>query len=269
MPPTILVTGGTGTLGGHVLPLLHSEGHPARVLSRHSGGLGGFDDDEYIAVDLMSGAGLDDALQGVRTVLHLAGGPKGDDVSTRNLVEAAKREGSVEHLVLISVVGAEAVPIGYFTRKALAEQIVIESGLPYSVLRAAQFHDLTLKTVQGMAKAPVLLAPSGVRWQPVDSRDVAARLVELVLGEPSGRVPDHTGPKVYTLEELQRSYLAMVGKRRVRLPIHVPGKAGKAYRAGVNLSFDGLTGTGTWESFLTEHVGRRRIERTRPKRAEG
>jgi uncharacterized protein YbjT (DUF2867 family) len=253
MSPTILVTGGTGTLGGHVLPLLRQEGHTVRVLSRRS--REAVDGVEYVAVDLMTGSGLDDALRGVRTVLHLAGGPKGDDASTRNVVGAAKRAGTVEHVVLISVIGAGAVPIGYFTRKALAEQILAESGLPYSILRAAQFHDLTLKTVQGMAKAPVLLAPGGVRWQPVDSREVAARLAELTLGEPAGRVPDQAGPRVYTLEELQRGYLTKVGKHRVRLPIRVPGKVGKAYRAGVNLSFDGRTGTGTWEAFLAERAG--------------
>lgn len=232
-----------------------------RVLGRHRREAGGPVVDEYVAVDLMTGTGLDEALRGVRTVLHLAGGPKGDDVSTRNLVEAAERAGTVEHFVLISVIGADAVPIGYFTRKAQAEQILIESRLPYSILRAAQFHDLTLKTVQGMAKAPVLPAPGGVRWQPVDSREVAARLVKLVLGEPAGRVPDQAGPQVYTLEELQRGYLAKVGKRRVRLPIRVPGKTGRAYRAGVNLSFDGDIGTGTWESFLAEHVGQQRSDR--------
>lgn len=254
MSPTILVTGGTGTLGGHVLPLLHREARSVRVLSRHSREAGGPDGDDHVTVDLMTGAGLDEALRGVRIVLHLAGGPKGDDVSTRNLVEAAKEAGTVEHFVLISVIGADAVPIGYFTRKALAEQMLIESDLRYSILRAAQFHDLTLRTVQGMAKAPVLLAPGGVRWQPVDSREVAARLVELVLGEPAGRVPDQAGPRVYTLEALQRGYLAKVGKRRVRLPIRVPGKVGKAYRAGVNLSLDSQAGTGTWESFLDENV---------------
>lgn len=253
MNPTILVTGGTGTLGRQVLPLLRRTGHEVRVLSRHDHAAG--DGVEYVAVDLLTGTGLDEALRGVETVLHLAGGPKGDDVSTRNLVEAAKRAGTVEHFVLISVIGADAIPVGYFVRKAESEQIVADSGLPYTILRAAQFHDLTLKTVQGMAKAPVLLAPGGVRWEPVDSRDVAARLAQLTLGAPAGRVADLAGPRVYTLEELQRGYLAKLGKHRMRLPIRVPGKAGKAYRAGVNLSHDAQEGTGTWEEFLAEHDG--------------
>ncbi|GAA0356962.1 SDR family oxidoreductase [Actinoallomurus spadix] len=251
MSSTILVTGGTGLLGSQVVPLLHQAGHRVRVLSRHDRAPG--DGVEYVAADLMSdddGERLDKALTGVRTVLHLAGGPKGDDVATRNLVEAARRAGTVEHLVFISVIAADAVPLGYFTRKAESERIVAASGIPYTILRAAQFHDLALKTVRAMAKAPVLPAPGGIRWQPVDSRTVAARLAELTLGDPAGRVPDLAGPRVYTLEELQRGYLAAVGKRRMRLPIRVPGKVGKIYRSGANLNLDASTGGETWERFL-------------------
>lgn len=252
MTPTILVTGGTGVLGSQVVPLLRSAGHEIRVLSRHEREAS--DGVEYVAVDLITGDGLDKALAGVRTVLHLAGGPKGDDTSTENLVRAAERAGTVEHLVLISVIGADVVPLGYFDRKAKAERIVTDSMIPSTILRAAQFHDLTLTTVQAMAKAPVLVAPSGIRWQPVASGEVADRLAELTLGRPAGRVADLAGPRTYTLEELQRSYLETVGKRRVRLPIRVPGKAGKAYRAGVNLSSDAPVGTETWEEFLAAHV---------------
>lgn len=248
MSATTLVTGGTGLLGSQVVPLLRQAGHEVRVLSRHARKPA--DGVEYVAVDLLTGDGLDKALEGVRTVLHLAGGPKGDDASTRNLVQAAQRAGTVKHLVLVSVIGADAVPIGYFARKAEAERIVAASGIPYTILRAAQFHELALKTVRAMAKAPVLLAPGGIRWQPVSSGEVAARLAELTMADPAGRVSDLAGPRVYTLEELQRTYLATVGKHRMRLPVHVPGKVGRAYRSGANLTLGAPTGSGTWEQFL-------------------
>lgn len=252
MSSTIMVTGGTGLLGSHVVPLLVRAGHRVRVLSRHGREAG--DGVEHVAVDLLTGDGLDEALNGVQTVLHLAGGPKGDDIGTRNLVEAAQRAGTVRHLVYISVIGADAVPIGYFTQKAEAERIIAASGIPYTVLRAAQFHEFALRTVRAMAKAPFLPAPGGVRWQPVATREVAARLAELTLGAPAGRVPDLAGPRVYTLEELQRSYLASVGKRRMRLPIRVPGTIGKAYRSGANLTTDTPTAHDTWEEFLTARL---------------
>ena len=131
-----------------------------------------------------------------------ANGSENDDLTTRVLVEAAKRASGVEHFVLISVIGADTVPIGYFRRKAAAKRIVSECGIPFSILQAALFHDLTLTAAKAMAKAPMLLLPGGVCWQSVELRDVACR-----LGELAGRVSNLAGPCVYTLEQLQRDCL--------------------------------------------------------------
>ncbi|MFC1413193.1 SDR family oxidoreductase [Streptacidiphilus sp. N1-12] len=253
MASTILVTGGTGTLGSHVVPLLREAGREVRVLSRH--GRASADGVEYLTADLLGGEGLDPALAGVETVLHLAGGPKGDDLATRNLVRAAARAG-VKHLLYISVVGADTMPIGWFRAKLGAERAVAESGIPWTTLRAAQFHDLVLDTVGKMARLPAVPCPGGLRFQPVDAREVAARLAELTLGEPSGLVPDLVGPTVYGVAELARGYLEARGKRRPLLPVRMPGKVGRAYRAADNLSVTGaLKGHRTWEDFLAERVG--------------
>ncbi|MFJ8730008.1 SDR family oxidoreductase [Streptomyces bauhiniae] len=243
----VLVTGGTGTLGRHVVPLLREAGREVRVLSRKGG-----DGPDHVSVDLLTGTGLDAALDGIGTVLHLAGGPKGDDTATGNLVRAAQAAG-VRHLVYISVIGADRVPLAWLRSKLTAEQAIAGSGLPWTTLRAAQFHELTLKMVESMAKLPVFPVPGGLRLQPVDSRDVAARLADLTLGAPAGLVPDLAGPRVYGLGELGRSYLQARGKRRPTLPVRIPGKAGRAYRAGDNLTLTGAdTGKRTWEEFLGE-----------------
>ncbi|WP_350281223.1 NAD(P)H-binding protein [Kribbella sp. HUAS MG21] len=249
---TILVTGGTGTIGRHVVPQLQAAGHTVRVLSRHAGDRG--DGVEYFAVDLLTGDGLDRATKGVDVIVHLAGGPKGDEIGTRNLVAAAERAG-VRHLVHISVTAVDQLPLTYFKSKLGAEQAVRGSSVPWTVLRVAQLHDFAWNAVRAMAKSPMLPAPGGLRFQPVDVRDVADRLVELTLGQPQGLVPDLVGPKVYTMTELARDYLRATGKRRLSLPIRVPGKAGKVYRAGGNLSLTGATkGTHTWEDFVAAQV---------------
>ena len=248
----ILVTGGTGTIGRRVVPSLQAAGSKIRVLSRHADDRG--DGVEYVAVDLLTGEGLDQALDGVDVVLHLAGGPKGDEIGTRNLVAAAERA-KVGHLVHISVTAVDQLPLTYFTSKLGAEQAVRGSSVPWTVLRVAQLHDFAWNAVRTMAKLPVLPAPGGLRFQPVDSRDVAERLAELTLGEPQGLVPDLVGPKVYSLAELARDYLRTTGKHRLSLPIRVPGKAGKVYRAGGNLTLTGATvGTHTWEEFVAAQV---------------
>ncbi|MGW6201009.1 SDR family oxidoreductase [Kribbella sp. NPDC055110] len=249
---TILVTGGTGTIGRQVVPLLQAAGSKVGVLSRHAGDRG--DGVEYLAVDLLNGEGLDRAVDGVDVILHLAGGPKGDELGTRNLVEAAERA-KVGHLVHISVTAVDQLPLTYFKSKLGAEQAVRASSVPWTVLRVAQLHDFAWNTLQAMAKLPVLPMPGGLRLQPVDGRDVAERLAELVLGAPQGLVADLVGPKVYSLSELSRDYLRATGKHRLSLPIRVPGKAGKVYRAGSNLTLTGAdVGTHTWDEFVAAQV---------------
>ncbi|GAA3754457.1 uncharacterized protein YbjT (DUF2867 family) [Spinactinospora alkalitolerans] len=252
MTSPILLTGGTGTLGRLVAPLLRDAGCEVRVLSRRGHEPG--DGIEYVTGDLLKGEGIGPAVDGAEIIVHLAGGPKGDDEATRNLVRAASRAG-VRHLVYISVIGADRVPLGYFRNKLGAERAVADSGLPWTTLRAAQFHDLVLTVMQAMAKLPVVPVPGGLRFQPVDSGEVAARLVELALGRPAGLVPDLAGPKVYGMADLIRGYLRARGKHRLTMPIRMPGKAGRAYRAGENLSLDGAAaGKRTWEDFLAERV---------------
>jgi uncharacterized protein YbjT (DUF2867 family) len=100
----------------------------------------------------------------------------------------------------------------------------------------------------------VIPVPGGLRFQPVDSGEVAARLVELALGKPAGLVPDLAGPKVYGMADLICGYLRARGKRRLMMPVRMPGKAGRAYRAGEYLSLQGAAvGERTWEDFLAAH----------------
>ncbi|MFF7634786.1 SDR family oxidoreductase [Kitasatospora sp. NPDC008050] len=264
MTSSILLTGGTGTLGRHVLPLLRAAGREVRVLSRQARQPA--DGVEYATGDLLAASpedGIAAAVAGVEIILHLAGGPEGDAEAARNLVRAARlaraarAEGSlgVRHLVFVSVIGADRVPLDWFASKLGAEQAVTDSGLPWTTLRAAQFHDLTLTVVRQMAKLPVMPVPGGLRLQPVDPRDVAARLVDLALGQPAGLVPDFAGPRTYGMADLSRAYLAATGERRTMVPMRTPGKAGRAYRAGENLAREGAhLGTRTWEEFLAERL---------------
>jgi uncharacterized protein YbjT (DUF2867 family) len=95
---------------------------------------------------------------------------------------------------------------------------------------------------------------AGVRFQPVDAREVAARMAELALGEPAGLVPELGGPRVYEMKELLRSYLRAAGKRRLIVPVWAPGKAARAIRAGANLTSEPAVGGRAWEDFLAEHL---------------
>ncbi|MFQ6266967.1 SDR family oxidoreductase [Kutzneria viridogrisea] len=182
----MLVTGGTGTLGRQIVDRLLDRGQPVRVLSRtaRQGRV------PSVAVDLRTGAGLDAALDGVGTVVHCASGMGKSDVdAARNLVRAARAAGS-PHVVYISIVGIDRVPLGYYEAKLATERVLAESGLPLTILRTTQFHDLLGTVFGALAKSPVVPAFSAVRFQPIDSGEVAERMTELALGEPKGRVAD-------------------------------------------------------------------------------
>jgi len=259
----ILVTGGTGGLGRRVVARLRDKGRDVRVLSRHPGDLQ--ENVEYMAGDLVTNRGVDEAFSGVDIVVHCAGVGKikEDTAQAQNLVLAAKRAG-IRHVVCISVVGAERVPVrtaldrsmfAYFASQRAKELVIESSGLPWTNLRATQFYDgFILAMVEAMSKMPIVPLPAGTRFQPVDADEVADSLAELGLNAPAGQAPDIAGPKIYDSESLIRSYLVAIGKRRPMLKIRIPGAAAAAIRNGANLAPDRAVGRRTWEEFLATCV---------------
>ena len=255
----IVVTGGTGGLGRRVVSRLRDKGRNVRVLSRHPGD--SVEGVEYMAGDLVTNQGVEAAISGAEIVVHCAGVGKikEDTAQAENLIAAAKLAG-VRHLVGISVVGAERVPVrsavdrlmfAYFASQRAKEQVIEQSGLPWTNLRATQFYDgFILVMVRAMSKLPFVPLPAGTRFQPVDADEVADALVELALGAPAGQVPDIAGPKIYDSESLLRGYLVAIGKRRPILKIRMPGAAAAAIREGANLAPDRAVGRRTWEEFL-------------------
>ncbi|MFE0105980.1 SDR family oxidoreductase [Streptomyces sp. NPDC059009] len=243
---TILVTGGTGTLGRLVTERLRLQGHEVRVLSRHA---------QPYAVDLREGTGLDAAVAGVDTVVHCASSPRGgDEQAARNLIAAA-REAGVPHLLYISIVGVDRVPMGYYRSKLAVEKLIEESGLGWTVLRTTQFHDLVATVFGALAKSPVLLYPAGVSDQPIAVAEVADRLAELAVAAPAGRVADLGGPEVRTFRELAQAYLRATGRRRPLVPLRLAGAAYRGFRAGGHLTPERAVGQGTFEEFLAERFG--------------
>jgi uncharacterized protein YbjT (DUF2867 family) len=256
----ILVTGGTGTLGRLVVARLREAGRNVRVLSRGTHECQGI---EFVRGDIATGEGVAAGVNSVDVVVHSAGSAKGDGDKARHLVAAAS-DARVRHIVFISVVGADRIPMsgrmdrtmfGYFGEKRAAEQAIETSGIPWTTLRATQFFDLSLMTAEGMAKLPLIPVPAGFRFQPVDAGEVADRLVELALGAPAGLVPAIGGPRVYDWAELIRAYLRAARKRRLIVRPRVPGAAAATIRDGANLAPDRAVGRRTWEQFLVERLG--------------
>lgn len=210
--------------------------------------------------DLVTGVRVADAVADVDVIIHCATDyrhPENDVHGTRRLIDTALLGGS-PHLIYVSIVGVDRIPLKMYRHKAGIEGIVQRGGLPSTVQRITQFHDLVLTILRKCGRFPVLPLPSGLRFQAIDTRDAARRLVDLAQAEPAGRTTDIGGPLVQTIEDMAREYLAAVGKKRRIVDIPVPGKLMRAYRDGWNLVPDNAFGTTTFDQFLTSAIRRRR-----------
>ncbi len=244
--PGVLVTGGTGSLGRRVVDRLQDAGRGVRILSRSErpGTMRG---------NLLTGEGLDGAVEGVDTIVHCASNPRRtrqtDVEGTERLLRAAS-QADVSHFVFISIVGVDRNPyFPYYGLKLEAERIVERSGVPWTILRATQFHEFVLRIVRLLDRLPVVMVPRGP-MQPIETGEVAWRLAELALSGPVGRAPDIGGPEVRTFAELARAYLEVAGRRPRVVEIPLPGKAARAFREGAQTCPDHAFGTITWEEFL-------------------
>jgi uncharacterized protein YbjT (DUF2867 family) len=254
----VLVTGGTGALGREVVIDLRSSGHRARVLSRKPGSGG-----DWVQGNLATGRGLDKAVADMDAIIHGGSAARQpwllgatDVKGTRRLLEAAKRA-HVKHVVFISIVGIDEVANPLYRYKLAAEKVVREDIVPWSILRATQFHTLMEVFLRGFARLPRLAAvPFDWKFQPVDTRDVAARLAEVVAGPQVGMLPDFGGPEVRTFDTIAESWLKArkLNKRLVNLKLPLPFS--RQFADGRLLCPDHTDGTITFEQYLVRRYGR-------------
>ena len=260
MTDTYLVTGGSGRLGSAVTARLRAAGQHARVLSRRPRPPDLPADIGWVTGDLTTGAGLSRAVDGVSSILHCATNvwaPRHDAAGTERLIAVAQTAGS-PNLLYISIVGVDSVPLPYYRAKLAAEQRVRAGGLPWTILRATQFHDLVDTILRTAARLPaVMVVPAAVPFQPVAVGDVADRLVQLAGAEPTGQIQDFGGPEILPVADLARAYLRAANRRRVIVPIRVPGKIFAGYRRGGHLTPEHADGRVTFEEFLAERYGHR------------
>ena len=249
----ILVTGGTGTLGRVIVDELVATSRSVRVLSRRPRSSDASTADWAVG-DLRSGRGLDDAVAGITTIIHCASG-RGDVESTEHLVRAATAS-NCSHVVYISIVGVDRIPLGYYRSKLAAERVIEDCGLPFTILRTTQFHALIATVLTSLARLPVVLVPARTSFQPIDVREVAARLIALADAAPAGRVADMGGPEILRTEDLARSYLDVRDLRRPIVPLVLPGRGFAGLRHGANLTPDHAVGTIDFRQFLNETLRR-------------
>jgi uncharacterized protein YbjT (DUF2867 family) len=253
---TVLVTGGAGRLGSKVIQELTATGYSVRIMSRKPQPPNVLSTAEWAQADLETGQGIADAVAGIDMVVHAASSPfthtrQIDVDGTRFLLEQARAAG-VAHVIYISIVGIDRIPYSYYRAKRAAEELVQKSDIPWSLLRATQFHYLVDLFFQAATKLPlVTLLPTDLQCQSIAESEVASRLCEIVAAGPRGCLSDLGGPEVLTAGEMVHSWLKLHGMHRRVLPLHVPGTVAQGFRCGFNTCPDQpVRGRITWTEWV-------------------
>ena len=225
----IVVAGGTGTVGRHTVEAVRAAGHDAVVLSRSRG------------VDLVTGEGLGHALAGADAVIDVT------SIETRKASEAiefftaatgnlaaAAADAGVGHFVLLSIVGIDRMPYEYYAGKIAQEKVVEASRVPWTTLRATQFHEFAAQMFRRAKLGPLHIALKA-RTQPVAAREVGSRLAALAAAPPQGRARDLAGPREEQLADMVRAYARREGYRGWVPTLNVPGPQMAGMRAGLGL----------------------------------
>ncbi|GGF53331.1 nucleoside-diphosphate sugar epimerase [Marmoricola endophyticus] len=227
----VAVAGGTGQVGARVVSRLRERGDDVVVLGRSAG------------VDLESGAGLAGALDGVDAVLDCTSTPAQSRVRcvhffgavARHLQTEAARAG-VRRVVTLSIVGIDRMPgLGHYAGKLAQEEATRAGDVPATILRATQFHTFPLQLASQLGVGPLRLC---LRQpvQPVDVDTVVSHLVRLVDGADEGRTVELAGPQVVSMTTAARRAYAARGRRRVVVPLVLPGASARAARRGAALA---------------------------------
>lgn len=248
----IVVTGGTGTLGKQVVKQLLTKGYEVYVLSSQ------LTPEvpapvKIIRGDLATGKGLQN-LHDANFVVHCASNPKDtqniDIAGTRRLLNALNKS-NMTHFINVSIVGVDKTDYPYYQAKVTVENLVLESGIPFTTLRATQFHDLVLNMIRSFEiENNTILVPEGMKFQSIDVNEVAIRLAELVDEQPSGLLPDMGGPEILSIEEMVKIYLEVSGQSYSVEAKPIEGLRYELFRSGINLCPTNKYGTITWEQFV-------------------
>ncbi|MFC0111957.1 SDR family oxidoreductase [Kibdelosporangium aridum] len=223
----VAVAGGTGLVGKMVVRGLEQAGHHAVVLSRANG------------VDLTTGQGLVERLHGCDAIIDVTNQNTINKKAaveffgavTSHLLEAGVQAG-VGHIVTLSIVGVDEVDLGYYFGKRKQEELVSKGPLPWTILRATQFHEFPEPLLDG--RSPVVVVPKMLS-RPVAAADVAAELVKLVAQPAGGYVRPIAGPEELRMSDMAKRTARARGTHKLVLPVRLPGRVGKAMIGGALL----------------------------------
>ncbi len=209
-PLKIVVIGGRGLIGSRVTRHLRSQGHTVTPASPSSG------------VNTLTGEGLAAALDGADVVVDVSNSPSFEDEPVMHFfktagtnIAAAEKEAGVKHHVALSVVGTDRLQAsGYFRAKLVQENLIKQSGVPYTIIRATQFFEFVPSIAQASTSGQIVRISSAM-MQPIAADDVGLVVARAAVSAPRNGIFDLAGPERIRMDELARQYLAATHDSRV------------------------------------------------------
>jgi uncharacterized protein YbjT (DUF2867 family) len=216
MMSTVLVTGATGVVGGHVVRELRSRAVPARAFVRDpakaADALGA--GVELAAGDFGDRASIRRALDGVERVLLCSPNSARQVEHEQNVIDAAVDAG-VTRLVKIGAIGSQiGSPLAFWDAHGRIEQHLQACGLPWVGLHPSTYTSNLFAAADSVRELGLLLAPAGdAKVALIDPRDVAA-VAAVVLAEDGhdGRTYTLTGPEALTYVEVAEQLSAAIAR---------------------------------------------------------
>ncbi|CAF1102218.1 unnamed protein product [Adineta steineri] len=260
----ILVTGGTGVLGRALSNIFLANKTDFLITSRNqkniineNDGMNSNSKSKWLYMDLSKNKGINKVFNNnIDTILHLASmpmqniqGQPADVILTKNLLDSIPKQ-NIKHLIYISIVGIDKIPFTYYRGKLECERLIKASGIPYSILRATQFHGFVEDFAVKLLKFPICMVPKSIKVQPVQVEAVAMELNKILGQSPLNSTYEIGGKKIYEMKEIVDSLLNVRQEKKLMIPIPIMGKMLKAYAKGYGTCNNIALNSNTWEEYL-------------------
>lgn len=246
----ILITGSTGQLGTSLINKLKSSHYNVKLTSRRKPeGTVSF---KWVYSDLMSGEGFEEAVKDVDVIIHAATSPmkNSKNVDVSGFEKFLSKLEHIKHFIYPSIVGIDEIPFTYYRHKLEAEKVLQKSFIPYTIVRATQFHSFVDQLLLSKPLMKRYFVPGNIKFQSVDVDDFADHLISLIEKAPQGNIDDFCGPEIMTLREMAEMKIRINNETNKVLSLSLPGKLYKALLEGKNTNHNQKIGKVTFEEYL-------------------
>ncbi|CAF4527044.1 unnamed protein product [Rotaria sp. Silwood1] len=261
----VLIVGGTGPVGQTLSKLFLSSQTPFLIGSRNPISINNENDNvasqstsNWIHMDLTKNEGINKSIDDdVDTILYLASLPQAttndgqpiDITLTKNLLNSIQKK-NIKHLVYLSIVGVDKMPFSYYKGKLECERLIKESGIPYTILRATQFHSLVEDFANYLLNYPMDTISKVAKIQPIQIEAVAMELAKIVKEPPLNSTYDIGGRKIYTMKEIADSLLEARPEKKPTVNMPIIDEILNGFAEGYNTCDNISLNSNTWEEYL-------------------